>query len=138
MLSATERRERLGPSQPGDESSVPNWASHGSAPSLLWNAKPTSPYCRQMGRRYTDVPNTSESRHVVDAFIEGVRLAHRELIAKMRAEMSVAEFELPLVDAIGQREAEYIIGRIQVLALFHIQSGYRGAVEIQLEPRGWS
>ena len=69
--------------------------------------------------------------HVVDAVVQAARVGDRELVAQVRAEVVDGEFVLPVVDAVGERNANSIVGRFEVADLVERQPHHRGGFDIE-------
>ncbi len=59
-------------------------------------------------------------------------LADRELVAEMRAEMVHGEFELPIVDAVRERDADSIVGCFEVADFVEREPNHGGGLDIEL------
>src|SRR4051794_10912932 len=70
---------------------------------------------------------------VIGSVSQRARNANRELVAQVRAQVSVAEFELQLLIAIRQRQSKHVVARVEILLLFEIEASDGGAVKIELE-----
>lgn len=72
--------------------------------------------------------------YVIDPVIQAARVSDSEFVTEVRAEVVDSKFELPVVDAISQRDANSIIGCLEIANLVERESHHGSSLDVELPP----